>query len=168
MIVSGSCGRRRYVSSILRRACRSPTCTAGWIVHARWNASRRRCARPPKTVQVNAGARPRGGKNSAAANAQRELFCCPSCGRSVQSHLKHQLPYKTVVEHFEALLQVMGDPAEGRRDSLGHQIRTLSLLLVVLASVASRDLLVEVEIPNAMRITITITIIIIILRQRRI
>jgi len=36
------------------------------------------------------------------------LFDCPSCGRTVQPDYCHKVSYKTIVEHFQQLLTVMG------------------------------------------------------------
>ena len=36
------------------------------------------------------------------------LFDCPSCGRSVQPDFCHKVSYKTIVEHFNQLLSIMG------------------------------------------------------------
>lgn len=38
----------------------------------------------------------------------KDLFDCPSCGRSVQPNFLHKVSYKTVVEHFGQLLSIMG------------------------------------------------------------
>ena len=60
------------------------------------------------------------------------LFDCPSCGRSVQPDFCHKVSYKTIVEHFNQLLSIMGagsfERSRGSID-LGEFLLLLKLLI---------------------------------------
>ena len=50
------------------------------------------------------------------------LFDCPSCGRSVQPDFCHKVSYKTIVEHFNQLLSIMGAGSFGQSRGSGSSM----------------------------------------------